>query len=956
MKQEALDSLISTLQTALPHLSSALEAIANADTDVEQLTSAGKQCTEFLRQFKNTASKFDLPVLETIADFLDENLQAIQRLESSARADASLSELITAWPKLLLDSIQDPGNTEVLDPLISYLKSDHWPKPIDDIQQIARQLNEGIIQSTNEVNRNDPHLPQVTLEDLDLTFAKDINPQLLEAFQQESRMHANKLSTCMQKLTSANGNVQDIVESQRIVHTLKGSASIMGIQGIANITHRLEDILEFLAEKELMPTSELCDVLMESSDTLELMVEHLEGVGPPPEQAVVVLQKLIDWIHLIDRGQYSQGTTPEIISEINTEVIPGSPDKAPIAPDKSQQASIAATNNQVTQDITAYVNVSVKTIDNLLRLVGEVSNFIVQVQGAHKQTMSRATTLNGQNDIIHQWLGELQDLVEMRGIPARQQAIATGALATNDFDPLEMDEYNELHSVTNALVESVTDASEIAQSLFKDQSDLDDLLTLQKELSKELNLVAQSTRMISADSIVPRLQRVVRQTCRSTGKEANLNIINSDMLIDNEVLNNTISPLMHIMRNAVDHGIEPPEVRTSMGKPETGTIELIFSRTGDDVTIRCRDDGGGLDFTRIRQIGIKHELIDADQELSNDELARLILLPGFSVRSDATHISGRGIGMDVVYNSVLDQRGTLDIQSNVHEGTTFTLTIPLSLASMHITLIRVGPHIYGIPSNSMEQIIFTEFNQFNLLDDEWTFTHESINCPVKSLRELVGLSSINFANLKGLIPTILLHYEDSYAAIVIDEAIDSQYFVVKRLGKYVPRISGVIGATILETGNVAPILELRNLIRREHVPVFHSQPIKDLKTLSIPNRLSILIVDDSLSARRALSLIFDDTGYLVYTAIDGLEAVKTIEEQVPSIVLMDLEMPRMNGLELAGHLRSMKETKDLPLVMITSRSTEKHRKQAREAGINEFITKPYMEDELVRLIESLVNK
>jgi chemosensory pili system protein ChpA (sensor histidine kinase/response regulator) len=309
--------------------------------------------------------------------------------------------------------------------------------------------------------------------------------------------------------------------------------------------------------------------------------------------------------------------------------------------------------------------------------------------------------------------------------------------------------------------------------------------------------------------------------------------------------------------------------------------------------------------------------------------------------------------MDVVNRSITDLRGTMDIESSANAGSTITLRVPLTMISMHVLLIRVGDRIFGVPSSTLDQALFSDAGPVVHVDEDWIFRFADTDYLLRNVSELMGLPGPAVSTLaERVAPLLLVRSDNGPVGVIVDELVDGRYLVVKRLRAYVPRVRGVIGASILADGSVAPVLDVQELLRQPATMIqIHeiAEPVQSLR--SLPN---VLVVDDSLSARRTLAQVITDAGYEARTAVDGLDAIDAIEERIPDLILLDLEMPRMNGLELAAHLRSDRQTHDIPIVMVTSRSTAKHREQAHAAGIDAFITKPYQEDELAEQIRLLI--
>jgi chemotaxis protein histidine kinase CheA/CheY-like chemotaxis protein len=980
--QDVVDALCAELQEGESELAGALAAIVVPDAEESSVIGHIQRYADYLRRFANAADMLDLPAVKELAGFFESNALALVDATPEDRGHVERQSLFAEWPRLLSDSLAKADDVSSLGRLMLQTQDPAWPMPMDEehaLDLAERLLSEVQIGDGPQNRAQSPSEatpPKAAREDdVGLSFSDDINPQLVNAFLHETPQHVNKLSQCVQRIAGNQAGIDDISQAQRVAHTIKGSANITGVAGIGNLTHRMEDILEYFASQELFPPQGLGDTLLDASDCLEVMVEHLLGMGEPPAQSQAVLRRLIDWAERIERGELMDlpesdtllMPTPEEptsdtvklpASALPTAPVEPEPTVVPAAPPPVSSVVPAAQTVSVKANIgaeTAALRVPIDTIDNLLRLAGEMATSIVQIQGRQQQSLIQATALDEQNVLVQQRLSALQDLVQLRGVPSsRRELLAVAGMEEDEFDPLELDEYSELHSATNAFAEALTDSRELADLLRGELNRLDGLVTQHEQVSSELNQVVLSSRLIPVSTMVPRLQRGVRQTCRATGKNARLSVTGDDMLIDSEILSNIVDPLMHIVRNAVDHGIERPSERIANGKDEHGNIDLSFAREGESVVIRCRDDGAGFDFLRIRELVTSQGLVSGDHHVSDRELARLTLIPGFTTRRGTTQVSGRGIGMDVVNRSIADLRGTMDIDSTSHAGSVITLRVPLTMISMHVLLIRVGERIFGVPSSTLEQALFSDAGPVVNADDEWIFRFADSDYVLRNVSELVGMAGPAVSTLADRVsPLLLIRTENGPVGVIVVERGDGRYLGVTRLRAFVPRVRGVIGASILADGSVAPVLDVHELLR---------QPVTTMVITEIAepqdvarNRTNVLVVDDSLSARRTLAQVISDVGYEPRTAVDGLDAIDAIEERLPDLILLDLEMPRMNGLELAAHLRSDQLTQDIPIVMVTSRSTAKHREQAHAAGIDAFITKPYLEDQLADQIRLLIS-
>jgi chemosensory pili system protein ChpA (sensor histidine kinase/response regulator) len=410
---------------------------------------------------------------------------------------------------------------------------------------------------------------------------------------------------------------------------------------------------------------------------------------------------------------------------------------------------------------------------------------------------------------------------------------------------------------------------------------------------------------------------------------------------------------MHLLRNAVDHGIEPPDVREVQGKAAEGLITLSFKGEGNNVAVRCEDDGAGLDLAAIRQRAVSVGLITPDAELSDAEVMRLIVVPGFSTRTQTTQISGRGIGMDVVQRAVLDLRGTLEMNSTPGQGSCFDMHFPVSMSTVQVMLTRSDAHLLALSVRGVDQILPAHEEVETAADGSLHYIMQGERLPAVRLESLLGLPS-HALQQPGVIEVAMI-IRDEYRqrrAIIVPELVESRIVVVKPFHSMMPSALGVDGATILGDGSVASVLDLPDLLRSFQAS---AQPVLMPGDLVEQNRLPLcLVVDDSVSVRRTMEQLMHDSGYEVLTARDGVDALGVVQQRAPDIVLVDLEMPRMNGLELTSALRNRTATKATPVVMITSRFTDKHRQLASDAGVNAFLTKPYSEDLLLNTMDGLL--
>jgi chemosensory pili system protein ChpA (sensor histidine kinase/response regulator) len=430
-------------------------------------------------------------------------------------------------------------------------------------------------------------------------------------------------------------------------------------------------------------------------------------------------------------------------------------------------------------------------------------------------------------------------------------------------------------------------------------------------------------------------------------------VVGAQTSIDGNVLNQLVEPLMHLLRNSIDHGVEAAELRAAAGKPADGRIELTFSRDGASILVRVADDGRGLDIVAIRRRAAEHGLIAANAAMADDEVARLVLLPGFSTRAEATQVSGRGIGMDAVNAAVLTLNGSLRLHNAPGRGLTVELRLPASLMTTHGLLVRHENRVVAISSYGVQDIRYVTNDLLEVIGESVVYRDGDRIYSLEPLDRLIGGSAPTGPDQRGWFPALIVQTESgALRAVRVQEVLDSQDLVVKDFGRYVARPVGVAGVTVLGDGSIAPVLDLPQLLRAP-VGTLRPLPRRSVEHSRVEARRLALVVDDSLSARRAAAQLMSDAGFEVRTAIDGLEAASMIEKRVPDVVLVDMEMPRMNGLEFTAHLRTRDATCNVPVIMITSRSTDKHRRQAEAAGVDVYLTKPFSGEQLLEQVERL---
>ncbi len=526
----------------------------------------------------------------------------------------------------------------------------------------------------------------------------------------------------------------------------------------------------------------------------------------------------------------------------------------------------------------------------------------------------------------------------------------------SEFDPLELDRYSSIQQYSRALAETANDVASIQQLLENQAKDTQNLLQQQARTITELQNGLMRTRMVPFQRHVQRLARIVRQAAADTGKRAELTVEGASGELDRQVLERMLPPFEHMLRNAVVHGIEKPEERLRHGKPDTGKILLELHREGAEVMVRLTDDGGGMNLKAIREKGQSLGLIGPGQNLSDEDAMQLILEPGFSTAGSITQQAGRGVGMDVVATEIKRLGGALHMETKAGEGTVFTVRLPLTLAISHALVVRTDEEYYALPLPTVEGVLRLSKSEVaaHLGRDATFFEYGGAKYRFQQLATFVGLDPAPLPSQDVTIPVVLVRAGEHSTGLVADELVGSREIVVKSVGPQISSIRGISGATILGDGRIVIILDIGALVRAEWrtraaMPVAAPKERGDRRTFA-------MVVDDSITVRRVTQRLLERNGMRVITARDGMDAVALLQDNVPDVILLDIEMPRMDGYEVAAHVRNDPRLKDVPIIMVTSRVGEKHRARAIELGVDDYLGKPYQEAQLLDAIAPLVER
>ena len=726
----------------------------------------------------------------------------------------------------------------------------------------------------------------------------DIDHELLPVFLEEAQELLPQISRDLRAWRDAPDDRQAPLALQRALHTLKGSARMAGAMRLGELAHRMETRVE--AALSGHPASAQLEELLLHADRLADGIEHL-------------------------RGTHSAAS-------------PQTPDAAATTADGTAVTAAPAARTEVFPQNAAVMRIQADALDRLINDAGEVGIARSRIEG---ELRNARQSLGELNDSMSRLKNQLREM-ELQADSQMQSRRSVVAADRPEFDPLEFDRYTRLQELTRMMAESLHDLSTVQQTLFRNLGEIDAAVLQQARVGRELQQGLMRTRTIPFANLEDRLYRIARQTARELDKKIQLDISDSHIELDRSVLERISAPLEHLLRNAIGHGIESPETRRAAGKSETGEISIALRQESNEIAIVIRDNGAGLDLEKLRARGIEKGLIDPAREATTDELTALIYEPGISTAQSVTELAGRGVGMDVVRSEITAIGGHIDTATVSGQGTTFSIFLPLTLAVAQAVLVRAGSGIFAISSAMVEQVMRVQPDALATMQREGRVRHRDNDYPLHNLSGLLGEAR---SPAQGYCTLLLLRSGLQRIALEVDELLRNQEIVVKHLSPQLARVPGVTGATVLGDGRVVLIINPVPLTHR----ALPAQRMPEPATAAAPESSAplVMVVDDSLTVRKITSRLLEREGYRVLTAKDGVDALEQVTNQLPDLMLVDIEMPRMDGFELSMRIRQDARTAAVPIVIISSRTAEKHRSRAQQIGVNAFLGKPYQETEML---------
>lgn len=922
---KALSDLARLLEHTLTHLQ---PQRCGTPDQIDACVAASDEVQRLLHQF---AAGF----LKTPQPGVEEALQALLALDIEA-ADAPDSRLDALLPLEQLepqdasdgtDAVLDAGaqaQTQSVAPLAYSMRP-----LINDARheaELQRRIDEAIA-----------HAVAVGSDlDDDIDALDEVDPDLFPIFEEEAVELLPRLGAALRRWHGRPSLDEARHETLRALHTLKGSARLAGAMRLGEMAHRLESAVERVDGES--PTAEQIEPLLGNFDALQAGFDVLRVAGEQAQETP------------LDLGDEISRAEPA----------------AAAAPDAAEAAGAQAASAPVPAPVTAplragaqqTVRVRAQLLDRLISQAGEVLIARSRVDARLAQARGSLEELAGNLERLRM---QLRD-IEVQAESQMQSRLALSKDSAVGFDPLEFDRFTRVQELTRMMAESVNDVATVQRNLQRDMAGAEDDLVAQGRQARELQRDLLRTRMVEFDSLAERLYAVVRQTSKEMGKQVRLNILGGTIEMDRGMLDRMMPAFEHLLRNCVAHGIESPEQRAAAGKPAMGTIEIILSQERNDVALSVEDDGAGLNLQRIRDKAVAQGLWPEDQTLTEQDAGRLIFEPGFTTATEVTGVAGRGIGMDVVRSEVNALGGRIETHSEAGRGSAFRLVLPLTTAVTQVVMLRAGQLLVGVPASLVEIVRRAPLELLQQAYASHSFEDGSETLPFYWAGALWQSSLRSEETVGRTRPVVILRSAAQRIALHVDEVLGNQEVVIKNLGPQLARLPGLTGMSVLASGAVVQIynpVALANVygdeVRARTEDAERAAGQGDGETVlasagpaSVP---LVLVVDDSITVRRVTQRLLQREGYRVALAADGLQAMERLAEERPTLVLSDIEMPRMDGFDLLRNIRADEAMRDLPVVMITSRIAQKHRDMARQLGANHYLGKPYSDEELLGLIQ-----
>jgi len=871
-------------------------------TGFKALSDLSRALEHWLDVHQGNWTEQTVTLLENTVSALEKMLDKARERKQSRAATALLRALKKAAADAVIPSIDASTGSNVVplapriakaeDVMVSLLEAE---AKVNSLIDQAQEPDLGTAVADTAPTASLPEQAEVeTLEDVVPTAQQAVDQELFALFVEEASDLMPMIGSELRAWKAYPHEAEHPDMLQRALHTLKGSARMAGQGALGDAVHGMEDMVMRALRQSPQP------------DDFAEMFEGLDHVGGLLEEAlggqttlVTGRQSLAQRTGLDRRTQYLR---------LRAEMLDGLINEA---------GEVSIARSRLEREMQAFKQSSQDLTESVQRLRGYLRELEIE---AESQLQSRMTLLQESNET---------------------------------FDPLEFDRFTRLQELTRMMAESVNDVSTIQQGLLRNLDESDAALQQQARMSRDLQYGLMNIRRVPFSVMTERLHRIVRQTARELDKQVELALLGADTEIDRSVLDRMGAAIEHILRNAVAHGIEAPEARRKQGKSPLGKITLKVRQEHDEILLTVSDDGAGVDLGQVRERALAQHLLHAEQEVSDQALLALIFEPGFTTARTVSQISGRGVGLDVVRSDITSLGGRIDVNSTQGTGTLFSIYLPVTLSVAQAVLVRYGSRQFALPAALVEQVVKLKPDVLSAAYADGRLSWSGHDYPISFLGRLCGDMQAAAENQRYT-PVMLLRSGQYRIALHVDDILGNQEVVMKHIGPQLARVPGLMGATVLGDGGIVFIINPLQLANREALSAGSLNLAITVDKPLPPGKPLALLVDDSLTMRKVLGRFLEREGYEVVTAKDGMEAIQAMQQTLPTVILTDIEMPRMDGFELARNVRDDERTRDIPLIIVSSRTAEKHQALAKSLGVNAFFGKPVQEDDLAVTLRQLL--
>lgn len=749
----------------------------------------------------------------------------------------------------------------------------------------------------------------------------DIDDDMYDISKEESLDMLDKIDSILEDVETDILNIEQSNELKRYLHTFKGAVRMSGANKLGSIAHRLESIMDYTESREIS--------LYKIKDLLNYEIEKIKFIMKNPKQDfsnedLIWLDSMINLNEkdIEDNNQLKQNV---VNNPIQTQT------------------------NIVKKEEKQYIKVQSNIIDELINDSSEIRLSRTTLENIYNLNFKSLNDLKNSSVILNKMIKEIE-------IQAESQIQATKVdNEQHNFDPLEFDRFTRLQELTRFMNEAISDIQDTILNMSENYKNEKTILSQQEIFSNASLDILMNVRLVPIDTISDRLYKITRNTSKEVNKKVTLKLTGEKIEIDRIVLDRIISPLEHILRNCIAHGIEAPELRVLEGKNMVGLIKLDTIVDGNLIIINISDDGGGINLEKVKEIGLKKGLIKSDIEYTNKELVELIFMPGFSTANSVSQVSGRGVGMDVVKNEIIGLGGSILIETEKNKGSSFKIILPVSVATNQSILTDCMGKLIAIPALLVNEIISVKKVILQNGYKNGYIKHRGKNYPLYYLGHMYGLlKPEEVPEIKAYNTMIIISYQDQDIIIQVDKLKTTTEILIKKIGPILNKISGLLGATILGDGTQGVVIN--PVLLMSHYEKYIKKSVINKNQIGKNDKKTVMVVDDSITLRKATAKILERNNFNVIFGKDGADALDVLQTEMPDIILSDIEMPRMDGFEFVKNLKTTERFIKIPIIMITSRTADKHKEYALSLGVDDYLGKPYQEDVLIKLIKSLLNK